>query len=319
MKEGPPPVIIALAKEAQPEQETERGLGIKSLGALSTLLTAGTTLTYALSSFALNPTFFNAVVKENDITTVPLSLPIFFGVLAISAMHEAAHLVAAKSHDVKLGTPVPLPSLQVGTFGTITPLRSFPPSRTALFDVAISGPLVSMLVSLILIASGLSLTLTSQSIATLPVVPAATFKSSFLIGSIASIVAPKVMMLPLSQPIPVHPLFLVGLAGLVMSAVNLLPIGRLDGGRACMAAWGRRSASLISFTSLATLAFYSFSGLSGIICFWGAIVTLTQRLPDIPAVDEYTKVGDIRANIYMVLVALAIMTLAPFPGGVGPI
>ena len=46
---------------------------------------------------------------------------------------------------------------------------------------------------------------------------------------------------------------------------------------------------------------------------------MTQRLPDIPAVDEYTKVGDIRANIYMVLVALAIMTLAPFPGGVGPI
>jgi mannose/fructose/N-acetylgalactosamine-specific phosphotransferase system component IIC len=50
-------------------------------------------------------------------------------------------------------------------------------------------------------------------------------KSSFLIGSIVSVVAPKMMLVPLSQPVPIHPFFLVGFAGLLMTAVNLLPIG----------------------------------------------------------------------------------------------
>lgn len=224
-EEGPPPVIVALAKEVQPEQETERGLGKKSLAAFSTLLTTFTTFAYALSTYALNPTFYNSIVKDGDISAVPLSLPIFLGVLAVSALHEAAHIVASQKHSVRLGLPVPLPSLQVGTFGTITPLRSFPSTRTALFDVALSGPGVSMLVSLILIVSGLSLTITSQSLPAYPFVPAAMMKSSFLIGSIVSVVAPKMMLVPLSQPVPIHPFFLVGFAGLLMTAVNLLPIG----------------------------------------------------------------------------------------------
>ncbi|KAL9179589.1 hypothetical protein ACHAXT_008879 [Thalassiosira profunda] len=316
-EEGPPPVIVALASEVEPEQESERGVGTKSLAAFSSLLTVCTTFAYALSTFALNPTFFNAVVKENDVTPVPLCLPIFFGVLAISALHEIGHVVAAKKHKIKLGSPVPLPSLQVGSFGSITPLRSFPSSRSALFDLAISGPGIAMMVSLALLISGLNLTLGARSLATFPVVPAALMKSSFLIGSIVSVVAPKMMLVPLSQPIPVHPIFFVGLAGTVMSAVNLLPIGRLDGGRAFMAAWGRRMASLVSFLSLLALAFFSFSGTSGIIIFWGALVVMTQRLPDIPCVDEVTGVGDVRVNSYLVLLALSTLTLAPFPNGVG--
>jgi len=258
-------------------------------------------------------------VKENDITAVPLCFPIFFGVLAVSALHELGHFVVAKRYDVKLGLPVPIPSVQVGGFGSITPLRSFPSTRTALFDVALSGPGLSMLVSMALLASGLVLTISAQSIAAFPIVPAATMKSSFLVGSIVSVVAPKMMMVPLSQPIPIHPAFLVGLAGILMSAVNLLPIGRLDGGRASMSAWGRRAASLISFLSLIVLALYSFSGFSGIIAFWGAIVVLTQRLPDIPAVNEVTGVGDLRVNSYLALLSLALLALLPFPGGVGPI
>ena len=86
-----------------------------------------------------------------------------------------------------------------------------------------------------------------------------------------------------------------------------------------MATCGRRVSSSISFLSLLALAFYSFSGVSGIIVFWGAIVSLTQRLPDIPAVDEVTGVGDLRVNSYIALSVMALLALVPFPGGVGPI
>jgi membrane-associated protease RseP (regulator of RpoE activity) len=135
-------------------------------------------------------------------------------------------------------------------------------------------------------------------------VPAAVIKSSFLLGSIASILAPKSMLVPLSQPIPVHPLLMIGLAGLIMSAVNLLPIGRLDGGRALMAAFGRRTASVISLLTLLTMAFCSFTGSSGVVIFWGAIVVMTQRLPDIPAVDEVTAVNRLRSNCYIIFLML---------------
>ncbi|KAL3764802.1 hypothetical protein ACHAWU_006219 [Discostella pseudostelligera] len=302
---SPPPVIIALAKSIVPEQETERGLANKSLAVVSMLLTAFTTIAYSLSSYALNPTFFNSIVNDSDATAISSCLPIFVGVLAVLVLHEAGHIVGAKKHGVKLGLPVPLPSLQVGTFGSITPLRSFPPSRAVLFDVAIAGPGVSILVSLILLIYGLVLTVTSQSLASFPMVPAAMMKSSLLIGFI---------------PVPIHPFFLIGLAGLVMSAVNMLPIGRLDGGRACMAAFGRRVASSISFLSLLMLAIYSFTSLSGIAVFWGSLIILSkQRFSDVPCIDEVTTVGEHRVYTFIALVALALLTLSPYPGGIGPI
>eukprot|EP00970_Alexandrium_tamarense_P016983 scaffold7921_cov188-Alexandrium_tamarense.AAC.12 len=83
-----------------------------------------------------------------------------------------------------------------------------------------------------------------------------------------------------------------------------------------MAAWGRRQSSLISFLSLLLLAVCSFSGVSGVVIFWGAIVVMTQRMPDIPTVDEVTGVGNLRANGYLGLLLLSLLTLAPFPGGV---
>ncbi len=317
IEDGPPPVIVALAKEVIPEQESERSLPTKFLASFSALATIFTTLAYAVSSFALNASFFNAVVKENDMSLFPLCLPVFFGVLAVSLVHEVGHIIAAKKHGVRLGLPVPLPSLQVGSFASITPLRSFPSSRTAMFDVAISGPSIAMLVSLAMIVFGLRLTMLAQTFTSFPVIPSAMMKSSFLVGSIASILFPKVMLAGLSQPIPIHPLFLVGIAGLYMSAVNLMPIGRLDGGRAAMSAFGRRSASLISLLSLLVLAFYSFNGLSGIIMFWGALIVLTQqRVADIPARNEVSGISGSRVTLYNTLFILSILTLMPFPGGV---
>ena len=97
----------------------------------------------------------------------------------------------------------------------------------------------------------------------------------------------------------------------------LAPIGRLDGGRASMAAWGRRSASLISLASLLLLAFFSFNGLSGIIAFWGAMLVLTrQRQEDIPALNEVSDIGFFRIASYNALLILSLLTIAPFPGNV---
>ena len=129
---------------------------------------------------------------------------------------------AVKRSGLKIGLPVPLPSMQLGTFGSITPLRKFPASRTSLFDFAASGPLSALTLSLFYIIYGLITTLetSAANISTLPIVPAALFKSSFLVGTIVSVVAPKLMTLPLSQPVPIHPSFLIGLSGIFVSALK---------------------------------------------------------------------------------------------------
>ena len=317
-EKGPPPVIIALAKSVVPEQESERGMQEKSTAAISMLLTVISCLAYGLSFYAY-PTFFNAVEKGGDIRAVGPYLPsIVAGVLIVSVLHELGHSIAAKKHGVRLGKPIPLPSLQLGTFGSITPFRSFPSTKAAMFDTSLGGPGTAMLISIILMISGLTLTISSQALANLPIIPAGMLKSSFLVGSIVSVVAPKLMLVPLSQSIPIHPFFLVGLSGIVMSALNMLPIGRLDGGRAFMAVFDRRLAAVVSFTSLCALVFYSFSSNSGVAIFFGLLVVLTQqRFADIPCVDEVTEVGQLRLNSYIVVAALALLTLIPFPGGVG--
>ena len=310
----PPAVIIAVPREIIPEQETiHRKTLVAALGAV---LTCFTSFVYSLSAYALNGEFFRNVVELNDVSSVvPTCLPLALGVLAVSAVHECAHILAARVHQVKMGWPVILPSLETGTFGSITPLRSFPSSRKAMFDIAISGPLTATLVSFLLIVSGLDLTVTAstQELESFPVISAALIKSSYLLGIISSLISPKLMLLPDAQPIPVHPLFLAGWSGLLSQALNLLPVGRLDGGRAAMAVFGRKLSASISFYSILTLALLSFVRSSSLIVFWTAIVATFQRLADQATVDDVSPVDKTRKNMYAALLSLAILTLWPFP------
>lgn len=286
---------------------------------VSAVTTVITTFAYSISCYSLNPDFFSAVVDRQDLSVLTTCLPVFFGVLAIQALHEAAHYFVAKRAGIKVGIPVPLPSFQVGSFGSITPLRSFPASRTSLLDFALSGPLVGLLASMGLMAGGVLATVYASSEALLgfPVVPVALLKASYFVGSLLSMLAPKTMILPASQPVPVHPFFMIGFAGLITNALNLLPLGRLDGGRAYTAIFGSRNASLASLLTLILMALLSLSGMSNISIFWGTFVVLFQRQAEIPVRNEVTEVDDVRVGVYVISLLLTILALAPFPGGHG--
>ena len=171
-----------------------------------------------------------------------MCFPVVGGILAMHLLQEVVHYLVAKWRRIEIGPPVPVPSLAFGMFGCITPIRSFPSSRAALLDFALSGPFATTIASIGCIIASLLLTVRASpaSLANFPVLPAMIFKSSFLAGTLTSWIASKAMMLPLAQPIPVHPLFLVGYSGLMACGLNFLPIFRLDGGRACSAAVGPR-------------------------------------------------------------------------------
>ena len=269
--------------------------------------------------FALNPTFFDSIVNRRDLSALTSCIPIILGTILIQTLHEAAHYLVAKRKKLKIGPPVPIPSLHPTSFpcfGCITPLRSFPSNRSALLDFALSGPMTAIATSLGLVIGGILKTVRASQfeISRFPVMSVANMKSSFLLGTILSWLAPKTMMLPLAQPVPMHPFFVVGASGLISSALNLLPIFRLDGGRACFAALGQRQGAVISVFTLLLIVSMVLSGASSIFLTWTFLVALLQRRPEIPPRDDVTEVNNARMTLWLFSFLLSISILAPFPG-----
>jgi len=286
---------------------------------LSYPLALFSTLLSSFYAFTLNPHFFDAVVNKRDFTVLSSFLPLALGFLSIQIVHEVAHYIVAKRKKIKIGFPVPVPGIFTVTafpfFGCITPLRSFPKSRSALVDFSLSGPMAALAASLCMVFRGVMLTgrASAIDIAGFPVLSVEEMKSHFLLGSILSWLLPKTMMLPLAQPVPMHPLVVVGRFGMISSAFQLLPIFRLDGGRACFAAMGQRTGGVISACTFLWLISNACYG-SGTLFQWMVWIALLQMRVEIPCRDECTEVGGKREWLWFGSFLLCLSILIPFPG-----
>jgi len=312
------PVYLALSPAAarltQPWQEQLAAL-------ISLFLSIISTLGYALSAFILSDNGkLLQQLQDGDPQPLEMAYPIAAGLAAVQLTHEIAHLVAARSLGLRTGVPLLLPSLQLGTFGCITPLLSFPRTRQDLLDFALAGPVVGGGVSLLLFVAGLALSSgdygTSAAAATIPVLPTGLLQSSFLLGGLAQAFLPSVAS---QLTVQLHPLAVVGFTGALLNALQLLPIGRLDGGRVALAALGQGGSGLLSGICLLALGISSlFYGDNPILLFFGLFIIFLQRAPEIPAEDDLTEVDDSRQAAFLVSLLFALLTLVPFPGGAPP-
>jgi hypothetical protein len=148
-----------------------------------------------------------------------------FAIIGILLAHELGHYLACRYYRIRATLPhfIPAPTL-IGTFGAFIKLKQPVPSRNVLFDIAFAGPAASFLVSIPVIAAGLS-----RSVLTLPDPDnvASFLGRSLMIRFIENIYFPSV---PANYEILWHPLVMAGWFGLLATAINLLPIGQLDGG-----------------------------------------------------------------------------------------
>ena len=207
------PVVIILPSRDDPQPTT---LAQKNLALVLFIATVVTTLEAA--SILLGFDLFNNWIRYQE--TIPLSLALW----GVFISHEIGHRIIAKRYDVKMSVPFFLPTWQIGSFGAITRFESLLPTRNALFDIALSGPACGGVLSFILLIIGLSLSHPGS----LFQVPTQFFQSSILVGSLAKVIIGD----PLQNTIvDVHPLTVVGWLGLVITALNLMPAGQLDGGR----------------------------------------------------------------------------------------
>ncbi|MFM6325331.1 MAG: site-2 protease family protein [Microcystis panniformis] len=288
------PVVIILPKTNDPSPAT---LAQKNLALVLLVATIVTSLEAA--GILLGFDLFSNWQRYRE--AIPLSL----GLWSVLIAHEIGHLIIAKRHNVRLSLPYFLPTWQIGSFGAITRFESLLPNRSVLFDIAFAGPALGGLVSLILLIVGLIL----SNSASLFQIPSSFFQSSILVSFLARIVLGDELQ---NAVISVHPLTVIGWLGLVITALNLLPAGQLDGGRIVQAIYGRKIARRTTVATLVILGIISLVNSSNPIpLYWTILVAFLQRELERPSLNELTEPDDTRAGWGLLLLFLMLATLIP--------
>jgi membrane-associated protease RseP (regulator of RpoE activity) len=162
-------------------------------------------------------------------------LPFSLTLLLILMSHEMGHYLTALSYGVDVSLPyfLPAPTL-IGTMGAFIRLRSAIQSKRALFDIGIGGPLAGFAVLIGPLAAGLALS---------RVVPGIVARGDLTLGNPLLMRMLEALIFP-GVPygdISLHPVARAAWAGLLATALNLLPIGQLDGGHILYAFAGERT------------------------------------------------------------------------------
>ena len=248
----------------------------------------------------ISTTLVGALLSGVDIFRDPqflyLGLPFALAIMLVLGSHEFGHYLVSRKNGVDATLPyfIPFPIPPIGTMGAVIRQKGPIPSRKALFDVGISGPLVGLTVAVIVTVIGLMLP-----------APAITaqpgdlqIQTPLLFNLIADIVRPGISLQS------INPIAFAGWVGMLVTVLNLLPVGQLDGGHVARAVLGRWSDKLSKVLPLLIIFFGFFStyfmGMSGEMwVIWGFVTyimsigqhpaPLDEMNPDRMALLEYLK------------------------------
>ncbi len=161
-------------------------------------------------------------------------------ILAILGFHELGHYLACRYYDVDASLPffLPAPLPLTGTLGAFIRIREPIPSKRMLFDIGIAGPLAGFLVIVPALLIGISMS-------RVVVFPADTEGMSLGEPLLFQLVSKLLWGTPPEgYTLNLHPVAFAGWFGLLATALNLFPIGQLDGGHISYAVLGRKSSHL---------------------------------------------------------------------------
>ncbi|KAI0564160.1 hypothetical protein FGB62_30g117 [Gracilaria domingensis] len=307
------PVLVALPAAAKPNETTTFNAVFAVVLGFAACFT---TFSYGIGIFGLTPEVVTEIAK-GSVEEALLTVPVSAGAIAISVIHEIGHRIAAAYRGIKVGLPYFIPSLQIGTYGTVTPLESYPRLRKDMFDFAVAGPIAGTIASLVALVAGLAITGSGQIADWFPQIPSSLFHASVLVGAVADIILPAALRE--QATIAVHPLAVIGYTGLLVNALNLLPIGRLDGGRIVQALYGRAVAGRATAVTLFLQGLSSLVGNSPLLLFWGLVCVFLQRESDYPCQNEVIEPDGTRTAIGLATLCFMLLILIPFPDQIGDI
>lgn len=248
-----------------------------------------------------------------------LLLPLLATLGTAQGFHEVAHLLVASWKKVKLTPPTVLPAQALPYLSFQNRIKTSPKRWSDLFDIAFVGPISGLFISFLALIVGLQLTsqVEPDTAKLLPSLSVGYLAQSTLAGTIVDLVLGGGDGILLNQDVatqvPLHPVAIGGFIGLIIHALDLVPLGSTDGGRMSQAVLGRiwhLTFSSLVFLSLFIASFTSASD-SGILLGFLLIYSFTQRDSEIPCRNEIDKVELPRAVAALVAWLLAALILVP--------
>jgi membrane-associated protease RseP (regulator of RpoE activity) len=251
---------------------------------------------------------------QSDPSVLLQGLPYSLALMAILSIHELGHYVAARFYKVRTTLPyfIPIPFF-LGTFGAFIQMRSPIPNRKALFDVGIAGPLAGFVITLPVLIWGLA----HSSI--VPLSDASrlfNFESldprfSFLLTILGKLalgnqLAPEIA-------IKLHPVAVAGYIGLIVTALNLMPVGQLDGGHIVHAMFGQRTGAAIG--QITRLLVLLLALLEKDLLLW-AIILLFMPVADEPALNDVSELDKWRDLWGFLALVILVSIVLPAPGAI---
>lgn len=231
-------------------------------------------------------------------------IPFSFSLMGILLAHEFGHYLAAKRHGLNVTLPyfIPAPSI-IGTFGAFIKMRSPVRDRRMLMDVGAAGPLVGVAVAIPLLIAGLRL----SEVKLIQGEAGMNLGSSLLLSLISRIV---VGPLPEGYDIVIHPVGFAGWIGLLVTALNLLPVGQLDGGHVAYALFGEWQNRISKFVygGLILLGIFGWQGW----LVWAVLLWFLGIRHPVPT-DWWVPLDRKRKIIGWVTVGVFILTFIPVP------
>jgi membrane-associated protease RseP (regulator of RpoE activity) len=229
-------------------------------------------------------------------------------ILAILLTHEMGHYLMARRHGIPATLPyfIPVPLTLFGTMGAVIRMDGRRATRRQLFDVGVAGPLAGALVAIPITIVGIRLSGVVGD-----VLPGSTFAlgDSILFSALQRLVVGR---LPEGQTLLLHPIAFAGWAGLYVTALNLLPVGQLDGGHVLYGLFGKKAAriSLVALAGFGLLALFVYR-------YWLLFIVLIlyfgYRHPAM--MDEDVELDARRKWLGVLTLALFFLAFAPVPIG----
>ena len=252
-------------------------------------------------------------------------LPFAAALLGILTAHEFGHYFAARHHNVSVTLPyfIPMP-LGFGTLGAFIQLKEPVPDRRKLFDIGVAGPLAGLALAIPLLILGLA---TSPVRVPTPELGAWVEGNSILYFAAKWFIFGQVLPNALThEDVIMNQITTAAWIGLLVTALNLLPVGQLDGGHTVFAMFGKR-ARPINLVTVGMMTLFAIAGLEpvqrllpilGSVGFNGWFIWLLLILTVIgvehpPALDDVTQLDTRRRWLGYLVIVIFVLVFVPVP------
>ncbi len=232
-------------------------------------------------------------------------------VMTFLGAHEMGHYLTCRRYGIDATLPyfLPFPTL-FGTIGAFIKIKSPITSRKALFDVGIAGPLAGFTVMIPWMYLGIKWSHIEPAVQS----PSKMYLGEPLISDI--LISISGMNIPDGFELNVHPVFLAAWFGAIATAINLIPVGQLDGGHIIYSIFTRKSKAIYNFAFLITVATaagaYIFADYPGWIL-WVVIVFVLMRKGHPPTLNDFSGIGLSRYILAVIALIIFILTFMPVP------